>query len=430
MDKFEVIVVGAGPAGLAAAYTAAKAGLKTIILERGEYPGSKNMMGGVLYRQPTAEVFPNFSPQAPIERPVVEQNYWFLGHNSAAKVGYRGEDFAQEPYNSFTVLRAKFDRWLAGEVEKAGALLITETVVESLIQENNQVVGVRTGRSEGDLYGNVVIIAEGVNSILAQHTGLSGDLSPRHLAVAVKELHALPAEKIEDRFGLEKGQGAVIEIIGDPTQGVMGTGFIYTNKNSISVGIGAILEEVVERRWNPNDLLERMKKHPTLRPLLEGTELMEYLAHLIPEGGYKALPRLSAPGVMIVGDAGMLVNSLRREGSNLAMVSGQLAAQTAIEAHSKGDFSGATLAQYRTRLENSFVLQDLKKYQNVTTLFEDNPQFLGEYPQMVNDVMQEVFTVNSVAKQKQQRVILDKIKQHRGYGNLLVDFYKLWRVLG
>ena len=110
--QFEVIVVGAGPAGIACANTLAKAGVKVLLLERGEHPCSKNVMGGVLYRQVTEEIVPEFWQKAPLERHVVEQRYWFTDKDSAVAVGYKGGNHAQEPYNAFTVLRAKFDRWL------------------------------------------------------------------------------------------------------------------------------------------------------------------------------------------------------------------------------------------------------------------------------------------------------------------------------
>ncbi|AVX29663.1 MULTISPECIES: FAD-dependent oxidoreductase [unclassified Carboxydocella] len=430
MEKFDVIVVGAGPAGLAAAYTCAKAGLKTIVFERGEYPGSKNVMGGVLYRQATEEIIPGFYKEAPLERPIVEQNYWFLTDKSGVKMGYRSEKFGEEPYNNFTVLRAKFDRWLAKQVEKAGALIINETVVEDLLYERDRVVGVRTDRPEGDLRAEMVIICEGVNSLLTQKAGLRGDIPPEHLAVAVKEIIYLPAEKIEDRFGLEKGQGAVIELIGDPTYGMMGTGFIYTNRESISIGVGALLSEVVQRKINPNELLEHMKQHPLVRPLIEGGESKEYLAHLIPEGGYKAMPRLYAPGVLVAGDSAMLVNGIHREGSNLAMMSGKFAAQTAIDAISTGDFSNQMLARYQERLQNSFVLQDLQKYQNATGLFEENPQYFSQYPAMLNQVMHEFFTVDNVPKKEKQKKMLEIIRQHRSLRQVAGDMFKLWRVLG
>lgn len=427
MEKFDLIVVGAGPAGLGAAYTAAKAGLKTIVFERGEYPGSKNVMGGVLYRQPTESVFPDFWRQAPLERPVVEQNYWFLSEDASVRIGYRSADFGKEPYNNFTVLRARFDRWLGQETEKAGALLITETLVEELLREEDRVVGVRTGRPDGELRAPLVILAEGVNSLLVQQLGLRDDIAPQHLAVSVKEIISLPSEKIEDRFGLAKGQGAVIELVGDPTGGILGTGFLYTNKESLSIGVGAILSDMVKRKWNPNDLLERLKQHPSIKPLLEGGEMQEYMAHLIPEGGFRAMPALSAPGVLVVGDAAMLVNGMVREGSNLAVVSGKLAAETAVEAHNSGDFSNRTLGRYRDRLQNSFVLQDLHKFRNTTAMFEENPQFFTDYPEMMTDLLHEFFLVDSVPKKDKFRLMFDRLRKRRSYGRLAGDLYKLWR---
>ena len=167
-ERFDAIVVGAGPSGTSAAITMAKAGLKVIIFERGEKPGSKNLMGGVLYRQPTEQVFPEFWKEAPIERTLMETNYWFMTDKAATKIGYRTEDFMEEPYNSFTVLRAKFDKWAADQAVKAGALLICETVVEDIIKENDKVIGVKTGRENGNVYADVVVISEGANSLLTQ----------------------------------------------------------------------------------------------------------------------------------------------------------------------------------------------------------------------------------------------------------------------
>jgi len=428
--EFDLIVVGGGPAGLAAAYTAAKSGLKVILFERGEHPGSKNVMGGVLYRQATEEIIPEFWREAPLERPIIEQNYWFLAEQSAVKLGYRSQGFAKEPYNNFTVLRAKFDRWFGKKVEEAGALVITETVVEELINDGHTVVGVRTGRAQGEVKAPLTIIAEGANSLLTQQAGLRPDISPQHLAVAVKEIIALPKETIESRFNLEPGQGSVIELIGDATHGMMGTGFIYTNEKSLSVGVGAILSEVVARKVNPNDLLEHMKRHQVVKPLIEGGETKEYLAKLIPEGGYRAMPKLFAPGLMIVGDAAMMVNGIHREGSNLAMMSGKFAAETAVDAVKTGDFSVGMLEQYRKRLDNSFVLKDLKKYQNATGLFEENPQYFRQYPEMMNDVFHEFFTIDNIPKKEKQKNILEKIRQRRSWGHLAGDLYKLWRVLG
>ncbi|MEM5816804.1 MAG: FAD-dependent oxidoreductase, partial [Desulfitobacterium hafniense] len=203
MEKFDVIVVGGGPAGLSAAISAAQAGMKTAVIERGDYPGTKNVMGGVLYTQATNEVVPDFWKEAPLERPVIEQRYAFLSKDEILSVGYRDPAWGQPPYNAHTVLRVKFDRWLADQAVKAGVMIITETLVEDLLYHGDDVVGVRTGRAEGDLGAQVVILAEGANNFLACKAGLAKPLRPENMAVVVKEIIELPPEKIEDRFCLE-----------------------------------------------------------------------------------------------------------------------------------------------------------------------------------------------------------------------------------
>ncbi|MCL5958291.1 MAG: FAD-dependent oxidoreductase [Chloroflexi bacterium] len=429
-EKFDVIVVGAGPAGLAAAYILAKSGLNVVVCERGEYPGAKNVMGGVLYRHATERIIPEFWKEAPVERAIVEQKIWMLDTDSAVTLSHKNAQFGVEPYNFFTVLRAKFDRWLGEKVEEAGAFVIPETSVDDVIRKDGRIVGVKTGREDGDLYADVVIAADGVNSLLSKKAGLHPELPPQNVALAVKEVIALPAEKIQDRFNLEDGQGATIELIGEVTAGMMGTGFIYTNKDSLSVGVGAILSDIVKKGISPYDLLEFMKQHPVVRPLLAGGEPKEYLAHLIPEGGFKAIPKLYTDGMVVVGDAAMLVNSYHREGSNLAMTSGRLAAEAILKAKEKNDFSAQGLSLYQQLLEDSYVIKDLKKYKDAPHFFESNPYFLTQYPQMANEVAHLMMTVDGVPKKDRQKAALKAVTSKRSYWQLAKDMYQLWRVMG
>ncbi|NIR00315.1 MAG: FAD-dependent oxidoreductase, partial [Gemmatimonadales bacterium] len=167
---------------------------------------------------------------------------------------------------------------------------------------------------------------------------------------------------IQDRFSLTGDQGATVELYGDATWGMVGTGFIYTNRDSLSVGVGALISQLAERGVQPNDMLERMKSHPMVAPLLEGGETREYLAHLIPEGGLHGMPKLSTHGMLVVGDAAMLVNSMHREGSNLAMTSGKFAAEAVLRAKEWNDFSAESLAYYDQLIRDSYIYQDLYKY--------------------------------------------------------------------
>ena len=238
----------------------------------------------------------------------------------------------------------------------------------------------------------------------------------------------LPAEKIEDRFNLEPNQGATIELFGDSTKGMLGTSFIYTNKESISIGVGTLLSGLMKNNVKPYELLETLKQHPMIRKLIQGGEPKEYLAHLIPEGGYHSIPKLVDHGVMVVGDAAQLVNGIHREGSNLAMASGRMAAETVIMAKQVNDFSANILDAYRTNLMNSFVGQDLKKYKDAAHTLDRNPVYFKEYIPMMNRAASEMFTVDGASKWDKQKKVMGMV-QERGTINTIRDLYRVWKVM-
>lgn len=409
-ERLDAIVVGAGPAGVTAARELTNAGLATVVLERGQFPGSKNVWGGILYRQPTEEMLPGFEEVAPLERPIIEQRYLMLTEDAMLGGTYRSMHFAEPPYNAYSVLRSPFDRWHASTAEEAGAEVFPEFTVTDLLWEDGQVVGVTTGEPEGELYANVVVLADGANSLLAQKVGLHKEWAPLEQALIAKELITLPPGTIEDRFNLPTGMGTALEIFGESTWGLLGYGFVYTNKESLSVGTGALLEDLIRTGINVNDMLDRFKRHPAIAPLIGGGETVEYSAHLIPEGGYNRMPQVYADGVLVVGDAAGFVNPLNREGVNLAMLSGKFAAQTIAEANERGDFSAASLSRYRELLEESIVIQDLYKIRNVTDFAHVRPHLLRDYPQLMSDIAREYLTVDGQPKSAKQKKIAGLVR--------------------
>lgn len=420
-ERVDVIVVGAGPAGAAAAMTLAQAGLEVVLLERGAYPGAKNVMGGILYREPTEQFVPEFWREAPVERAIIEQRYLLLTDDSALGGTYRTEAFAKEPYNSFSVMRGDWDQWFAAKAEEAGAFLIPQMLVTDLIWRDGKIDGVHTGEADGDLFADVVVIADGANSLLAQKAGLHDEWEPDEQALVAKELIRLSEEEINRRFNVPSGQGVAMEIFGQSTKGLLGYGFIYTNKDTLSIGTGALLSDLIETGYNVSDMLDEFKVHPAIVPLIEGGELVEYTAHLIPEGGWHAMPRLFTDGAVVVGDAAGLLNPINREGSNFAMVSGKLAAQAIIEAKAAGDFSAVGLSRYQELLEESFVLKDLYTIRNVTGFAHARPHLLNEMPELLSQLAREYLTVDSVPLSQKQVKLLRMLRDRMPPGRMLRD---------
>ncbi len=427
-EHFDAIVVGAGPAGNSAAYTLAKAGLKVLQIERGEYSGSKNVQGAILYSDALEKIIPDFREDAPLERHVIEQRMWVLDDESCIGGTYRSADFSKPPYNRYTIIRSQFDRWFSKKVRDAGALVVCETTVLDLHMDGRCVVGVRTDRENGSVYADVVILADGVNSVLARKAGFRGELKPKDVALAVKEIHFLPEQTIEDRFNIKGTEGVVIEMAGKITQGMVGTGFLYTNKESVTIGVGCLLSDFKKSGIAPYALLEQMKAHPTIKPLLAGGEMKEYTAHLIPEGGYNAIPAIYGDGWLMAGDAGMFVNAVHREGSNLAMTTGRVAAETVIALKAQGKpMTAPHLAAYRKALNHSFVMKDMKKYKDVPEVMDKNRQFFTDYPRLVSQAARTLLTVDGVDKKTKERAIRKAFTGARSTFGLFADAFKLWR---
>ena len=169
MEKFDAIIIGAGPAGATAATLLARGGMNVLLVERGQAAGSKNVSGGLIYSKTINEIFPEFWSSAPVERAITNHQIVMLGETSSVSLDYRSEAAAQPPYNAFSVLRASFDPWLAQQAEDAGASVITGVTVDALKVENGRVIGIQAGPDE--LLADVVVVAEGTRSLLLKQAG-------------------------------------------------------------------------------------------------------------------------------------------------------------------------------------------------------------------------------------------------------------------
>lgn len=412
-EHFDVIIIGAGPAGSAAALVAARAGLKVLLLERGEYPGAKNVSGAAFYGSAILhELIPNWWEQAPVERYLTRRVLSFVAPETSFSMDFRSTRFAVPPYNGFAILRPKFDRWLAAQAEAAGAFLLNATVVDDVLWEDGQVVGVRVRRDEGNLRANVVIACDGANSFIAKKAGLQREFHSHEMSLGVKEVLQFDEATIRERFHLTDNDGLAIEYIGAVTDEVCGGAFLYTNRDSLSLGVIGQISSLATHKRRPYELLERFKAHPSVAPLLRGGKLREYSAHIIPEAGWKMLPQLYTDGMMVAGDAAAFcfVAGLYLEGINYAIQSGLAAGETAVAAHRAGDFSARTLAQYNERLQAHHVTTDFRRYRHAPAMV-NSERIQNLYPAVIAHGAEQLFRVDGGAKKKILPIALEALRR-------------------
>jgi electron transfer flavoprotein-quinone oxidoreductase len=429
--SYQAIVIGAGPAGSSAALTMARAGLDVALVERGTFPGEKNMFGGVLHRLPSLEkIFPDFWERAPLERHIVKKGVTFMTGDSSFNTTIESGSFDRPPYNGYTVFRPSFDRWLAEEAVKAGATLITSATVDDLVRKDGRIAGVTIQGRSGQLSAPVVIAADGVLSFTAQKAGLRRpSFDPALMAVGVKALIDMPREIIDERFGLVRDQGFANEFVGC-TEGVRGGGFLYTNYDSLSIGLVFHLASLRTSGKTPYDLLNAFMEQPQVAKMLSGGKLQEYSAHLIPEGGYDMIPELVGDGIIVAGDAAAFCNAtgLNLEGINLASQSGVIAGDAVIAAHQNNDFSKRGLSVYKKLLEESYVIKDLKLYRKAPHMLHNN-RIYQEYPELMCSFMENIYKIEGAPKANLTKLFLKSAKEKVGLGNLLADGFSAWRSL-
>ena len=430
---FDVIVVGAGPAGSCAAIAAARAGRSVVLLERGPFPGSKNMYGGVVYPRILDELVPEWWTTAPIQRWVTRRSTMILSERSSVTIDYRSDDWGRPPHNGATAYRPDFDNWLAGEAVAAGARLVCSTTVTGLLRDaSGRTIGVRTDRPDGELRAPVVIACDGVNSFLAKEAGLYGSTDPANFTLGVKETLAFDRETIEERFNVRDDHGVDIEILGG-TSGVNGGGFVYTNRDTVSIGCVLKLPKLAAQSKRPEEIIAGLKAHPSIAPLVEGGRVIEYSAHVIPEAGLSMMPKMVADGLLVAGDAAALclAAGIWLEGVNFAMASGMYAGRSAAAAVAKGDVSTRGLATYTEMLESTFVLKDHRRLRHIPELvLSDRVQ--QKYPSFVTAVMERLFRVDNPSPKPGLRRIVREERKRAGIRarDLLRDGWKGMRGFG
>lgn len=423
MADFDAIVVGAGLAGSVAAYELAKAGKEVLMVERGNFAGAKNMTGGRLYAHSLKKVFPDFEKEAPLERKICHERISLMTGDSNFTVDFSSDAMEDESQASYSVLRGPFDQWLASKAEDAGAEAIYGIPVESLIRdESGKVCGIKAG--EDEITAEAVILCDGVNSLLAQEAVVYSKPPASQIAVGVKEVFELDEQTIDDRLLCNPGEGAAWLFAGDATHGVFGGGFMYTNRTSISLGVVAGIEACASsaNATPVYQMLEDLKNHPAVAPLIKGAKVVEHSGHMVPEGGINIMPPLIGDGVMLAGDSAMMCINLGYmvRGMDYAIAAGQMAGQQAVKALDAGDTSKAGLQGYVDALEQSFVLKDLRQYKDEPAFMENFDRMFNGYPVMVRDIMNSMFVVDGSPVTPMKQNVMPIVKR-MGIMNILKD---------
>ncbi|MGC9148009.1 MAG: FAD-dependent oxidoreductase [Sulfolobales archaeon] len=389
--KFDVVVVGAGPAGCSVAYLLAKAGLRVLLVERGAEAGSKMLWGGKAYAQPIREVWPELDKEAPIHRWISKERFSIVWGERVLTLEYGlGRRVA------FTTYLTELVAWMVKKAEEAGALFIDKTRVDEIVVKDNRVIGVRSGSDVVE--ADIVVDAEGVNRILLEKLGLVPKLSPEQVGVGVKEVLKIDPKILEERMGLSSNEGLSWLVVGDVTKGIPGGGFIYTMRDTLSIGlvlsVSSAIKAVEEDKLNTHvsELLENFRTHPYFYKYWAEAEIIEYGGRLVPEANLKTMPKkLYYPGLLIVGDAGgFLVNAgYTFRGVDTAVYSGKLAAETILEAFNKKSFDDEVLKSYEDKIRRSYIYRELLNHKYISNIMQD-PFFFNEIPKLAMESIRKI----------------------------------------
>jgi len=367
-ETFEAVVVGAGPGGAAAAAVLADNGVETLVLERGVEAGSKNVSGGLLYAEESApftleDLFPGVR-EAATERPVTRNYMDCLGDGNVHTIDLSGVHEHDTAWCD-SVLRRRLDSWLAERVHErtaaAGGGLLTGVHVDGLLREDGEIVGVTCDELD-PIRADVVIAADGVNSELARAAGLMDWDEPEEWFQGVKAVVDVPPEAVNERFRVEDDEGVARLFAGDLFEGVRGGGFLYTNRDSLSIGTVFHLDSLAAERAEPHELLDALLTHPHLgRWLPDDYEEREYAAKLVPDSKKAAHPSPHRGRLLLVGDAAgqMQAQGPIIKGMNHAVSAGGLAAEAFLEARTRRDTDAAG-ERYERKLHGSGLFGKLK----------------------------------------------------------------------
>jgi electron transfer flavoprotein-quinone oxidoreductase len=383
--KYDVVIVGAGPAGITAAIALAKASVPVLVIECAVFPGAENWSGAVYYTENLAKpdvLGEQAVRDSAIERPVTKRGIHIYNGHSLVGLTYHNPDTFR---NSYTVLRPTYDHYLAELAKSSGATILTETTVTGLLREDaGKITGVRTDR--GPIAADVVFLAEGDASHLVTKEGYERCKGEPHFLQGIAEVIEVAPEEIERRFNLPCGEGAAYELVlRNPGKMRLNMGgFIYTNAASVSLGLVLPLDNLArEFSGDHNRLMEWFKSLPEIRRWVGDGRSVAYGAKLIRGGGLRELPQLVDNGLALGGACtGIGLDFPYPNFTGPATAMGRLFAQAVRQAD--GDFSRERLTElYEKPLRQTHYFKNIEFLENWPHYVEHTRVFFGRAADLV-----------------------------------------------
>jgi len=363
----------------------------------------------------------------PFEREVTRHLFYLSADGAYSALEYHEDADPLKPAEGVTVLRSRFDQWLAGRAESAGARIIASAVARDMVWADSRCAGVKL-EPGGTIKAAVVILAEGVNGFLTQAAGLGPKLKADQVSLGIKQTLRLSEDIIDQRFQVWGGRGAACFFIGSPLGRRPGGGFLYTNRKTISLGLVVPLAQIGQSTTNATDLLAAFQDSFPIRDLIRDAVPVEYAAHLIPSAGLKMQPKLVGPGILVAGDAaGFVVNAgFRIRGGDLAVASGLAAARAATAALKNSAVNQAALDSYPYYLKVMGVSREMERYRRFPEILK-NPRWYDNYPDAAREILGNLIAGGHVVEPRLGSIVRQTLRSRIGWRNLITDLQRLLR---
>jgi electron-transferring-flavoprotein dehydrogenase len=385
-----VVIVGGGPAGLACANRLLQllgdepelmerlGEVPVAVIEKGKACGAHNLSGAMMRPSGLKELFPDVpESEWPTYGTVAKDTvYWMLGENAAIPLKPTPPPFRNHGNHMVSV--AELSRWLAKRAEDAGAYILTETSANQLLVTDGTVRGIRSGDKGRGKEGQELRNFEPGSDVTARATVLAEGTWGHLTGASIKEFKLAESREpqvwalgVKEVWEVQKPLDRVIHTLGWPLRygakwHEFGGSWIYPmGENRVSIGFVVGLD-YTDATVSPHDLLQLFKTSKLVRGILEGGKRVAWGAKAIPEGGYWAMPKPSAPGMVICGDSAGMVNVPILKGIHYAIHSGILAAETIVEQLKAGR---TDLSQYDKRVEDSLIGKELYESRNMKQPF-------------------------------------------------------------